>query len=105
MKVLDSSNFHDTIKASSNLVLVDFFADWCGPCKAVAPLLETWDSLYSSLDVVKVDVDASVGLAQEFGISSIPTFKFFKEGECVYTQVGMAQPSVLEGIIRTRLEQ
>ena len=105
MKLLDSSIFADTVKASPHLVLVDFFADWCGPCKAIAPLLEVWDELYPNLDIFKVDIDASFDLAKTFQISSVPTFKFFKKGECVYTQVGLLSASGLEAIIRTHLPQ
>lgn len=103
MEILTSATFKEKIN-SPKLVLIDFYADWCGPCKAIAPLLEEWSDTYAPyLDIFKVNIDTSRDLAQEFKISSIPTFKFFRQGECVYTQVGLQHPSSFEAVIRTHL--
>ncbi len=67
-------------------VLVDFFADWCGPCKMMAPILEDMTETYKSIEkveIAKVDIDEVKTLAMEYGIMSIPTFMFFKDGKPV----------------------
>ena len=101
MKVLTSQNFDNAIEVSPSLVLVDFFAEWCGPCKAIAPLLEELDALYPELEIFKVDIDQSIDLAQRFQITGVPTFKFFKGGQPIYTQVGVLDPSSFKALVRS----
>lgn len=69
-------------------VLVDFFANWCGPCKMLAPVLEQFAKETPDVEVVKVDVDAVGDVAKEYGIFSIPTLILFKEGKATDKQVG-----------------
>ncbi len=88
VKVVNESNFDAEVVKASEVVLVDFYADWCGPCKMVAPILEEIDQENADIKVCKVDVDASTALAQQFGISSIPTLIVFKNGELVVKNVG-----------------
>ncbi|NLC42554.1 MAG: thioredoxin, partial [Erysipelothrix sp.] len=74
---------------SEGVVLVDFYADWCGPCKMVAPVLEEVEADYGDkLSVVKVDVDVEQSLAQRFGVQSIPTLIVFKDGKQVASTLG-----------------
>ena len=84
----------DEVLAANEAVLVDFWATWCGPCKAIAPILEKLDGDDSvATKIVKVDVDNNPGLAQKFGIRSIPTMVLFKNGEAQSQMVG-ANPEV-----------
>jgi len=89
---LTASDFATTVDQQDQPVLVDFYADWCGPCKMVAPLVE---ELANELDgqaiVRKVNIDQERELAAQFGVRSIPTFLVFKNGELADTLVG-AQP-------------
>ena len=81
MKIIDTAEFRETIKAGTTLV--DFFADWCGPCKMLGPVLEDLDKEYPDIDFVKVNVDENMDLAGEYGIMSIPQVYIFRNGEVV----------------------
>lgn len=70
------------------LVLVDFFATWCGPCKMLTPVLEEYSESRSDVKVVKMDVDENSNIAREFGIMSVPTLVLFKNGEVVSKTTG-----------------
>ena len=84
------ANFEADVLVNSNErpVLVDFWADWCGPCKSIAPILEQLAAEYDgALLVVKVDTDAEQALAQQFGIRSLPTMMIFRDGEAVQCRI------------------
>ncbi len=84
------SNFQEEVISSDKLVLVDLYASWCGPCKALAPILEEIDKKYEGkIKVVKVNVDEEESVAARFGIASIPTVIFFKNGRTVGSFVGL----------------
>ena len=83
------AEFQDEVLSSDVPVLVDFWAEWCGPCKMIAPVLEEIASEYGDqLKVCKVDVDANPDLPGKFGIRGIPTLIVFKGGSAVETKVG-----------------
>lgn len=85
------SNFEDLVLNSNKPVLVDFWAEWCGPCRMVGPLVEELANDYNERVVIgKVNVDHNPGVSAKFGIRNIPTVLFFKDGEVVDKQVGAA---------------
>ena len=89
----DSNNFSELI--SSGVVLVDFFATWCGPCKMIAPILDQVSEEVTDVKVIKVDVDEARAVASEYGIMSIPTLMLFKDGSKVAQLMGFQPKNAL----------
>jgi thioredoxin len=101
---LTNSNFQATIDASATPVLVDFWAQWCGPCKQIAPALEELaGELNGQLRICKVDVDDNSELAAQFGVRAIPTLLVFKGGKVVEQVVGMVSKSDLKNRVAKHL--
>jgi len=98
---LTEQNFDEALVATRGLVMVDFWADWCGPCRAIAPVLEELAS-EAGVTLMTVNVDENPGLAARYGIRSIPTIVFFKEGAVVDRVVGAAPKAVLQSIVNAR---
>jgi len=88
---LNAQNFADTVK-NNDVVVVDFWAPWCGPCRMIAPIIEELSEEYKDKGVVvgKVNTDEAPEIAGQFGIRSIPTVIFFKNGEAVDAMIGAA---------------
>lgn len=80
---------------TNDLTLVDFYAEWCGPCKMLGPVLES----LTDIKIIKVDVDLHQQLAIEYGVMSVPTLVFFKEGQMVKKEIGFRSPDELKSII------
>ena len=97
------ASFEEALK-NNPLVLVDFWATWCGPCRMMAPVIEELAADYDGKVVVgKVDVDEEGGLAQQFGIMSIPTIMLFKNGKAVGQAVGARPKAAIAGLIDQNL--
>ena len=93
-KVLGKDNFNDTI--ANGVTLVDFWAEWCGPCRMQLPILEeVSEEIGEKATVGKINVDHELELAQRFGVQSIPTLILFKDGEIVDTMVGVQAKETL----------
>ena len=100
---LTDTNFDRMLAATEGLVMVDFWAEWCGPCRAIAPVLEELaEASEGRVTLVKVNVDENPGLAARYGIRSIPTILFVKEGTVVDRVVGAASKAVLQDILNAR---
>ena len=84
----NAENFQKEVLEQQGLVLVDFYADWCGPCRIVAPIIEELSTQMQEVKFVKVNVDENPQLAQQYGVFSIPTFVIFKDGQKVGEFVG-----------------
>lgn len=99
---LNQENFNSTVTATAQPVLVDFWAEWCGPCKMIAPVLNELAAEQAGRAVVaKVNIDEQPQLAAQFGIRSIPTLIVFKNGQPVRTLVGAQPKSALNAALAT----
>ncbi len=99
--ILTDSNFEEEVKKSNIPVMVDFYADWCGPCKMMAPLVAQLSEEYSGkCKIAKCNVTDYPGLASEYKIMSIPAFLFFKEGKVVDSVVGAVSKNELADRIK-----
>ena len=95
------STFHELIN-QNKLVLIDFSADWCGPCKMMAPILkEVKLQLKDKIKILKIDVDKNPKIAQQFLIKGVPTLMLFKDGKSVWKQSGVQQTNQLVTLVYT----
>jgi thioredoxin 1 len=100
IKNLTTADFNSTISGSPTPVLVDFWAAWCGPCKAIAPILDDLATeLNGKLTIAKVDVDTNSELASQFQVQAIPTLLLFKNGQLATRIVGMVNKASLKAKI------
>ncbi len=97
MKIVENLKEFDEILADHTSVVVDFYADWCGPCKMLAPVFEKVSNETEGVAFIKVNVDANIELAQRYGISTIPTLLAFKNGAIVNQVVGyVPEPNLVK---------
>ncbi|MHC1736130.1 MAG: thioredoxin [Erysipelotrichaceae bacterium] len=92
---LTNQNYKEIVLNSAKPVLIDFYADWCGPCKMISPIMEKISTTHPEVLVVKCDVDANQELAMKFGVRSIPTVVAMNKGVEVNRKVGLANENVL----------
>ena len=96
-KEFTTENFKKEVLESKNPVLVDFWAEWCGPCRMITPIIEElYEDFKDKAVIGKVNVDSESDISSEYGITSIPTLLFFKDGEVVDKHIGSASKSQLE---------
>ncbi|MFV0246807.1 MAG: thioredoxin [Mycoplasmatales bacterium] len=98
LKKTSQEDFKNDI--SNGVVLVDFYADWCGPCQQLAPELERLNELDSSANIIKVNIDEANEVASEYGVMSIPTMILFKNGNQVDQKVGVSKAEELQEWIK-----
>jgi thioredoxin 1 len=102
-KIVNTGSFRGAVEENKGVVVVDFFATWCGPCKMLAPVFESVSEEINDAKFVKVDIDESLELAQKFGISTVPTMMIFKDGKVVDTLVGFMPKDNLKAKVEAHL--
>ena len=96
---INMEQYNNEIVKSEKTVLIDFFADWCGPCKMLAPVIEQVADEHTEIEVVKVNVDEVPELAVMYRVASIPTLIFIKDGKLVKEHVGFASKAEINSMI------
>lgn len=99
VKKIGTEEFENEVMKAEGTVLVDFYADWCGPCKMQAPIVEALSEERTDVKFVKVNVDEAVAIAMNFGISSIPTLMVVKNGEVTYKEAGLTTKPQLAALL------
>ena len=103
-KVITNSNFHEEVENAALPVMIDFYADWCGPCRMMAPIVEKLSDEYEGKMIVgKCNVDEQEELASKFGVMSIPTILILKGGQVVMKSVGGVSQGELEDKIKAAI--
>lgn len=102
MQEITQDNFAESI--ASGVVVVDFYADWCGPCKAIKPILKEISDERPEVPVYLLDIESASEIVQEHGITSIPTVMIFKDGEVVDKMVGVVGKQVILSVVDQSME-
>ena len=102
MKTVNTQEFDQII--TSGITLVDFYADWCGPCKMLSPILEELDNEFSDINFIKVNVDENMDLADRYTIMSIPTVYIFKDGALINQMQGYRDKSGVKAFIENAIK-
>ena len=104
LEEINDNNFEQTVLKSEIPTVVDFWAQWCGPCRKLTPVLEQIQNEFiDSIKVVKIDADKNINTAKEYGISSLPSVLIFKDGEVKEVMVGMMPKSAIVSNIKKLL--
>lgn len=100
---INKNNFKEAVLDSKNLVIVDFWAQWCGPCRKLSPVLEQIQTEFDDVKIVKVNGDDNLEIMQEYGVMGLPTLLFFKDSEVKEIMVGMVPKSSIISNIKKYL--
>jgi len=103
IRTVNNNEFKEALTNSRGLLVVDFYATWCGPCKMLSPVLEELNNEMEDVQFVKIDVDESRGLSEQYRIKSVPTMMIFKRGKLVDTMTGFVPKNKLKQKLQRHL--
>lgn len=93
-------NFESEVKQAKGIIVVDFYADWCGPCQMQGPILEEFSDEVKEVKVCKINIDENPDLASQYSIMTIPTIMVLKDGEITYKEPGVLQKNQLHDLVK-----
>lgn len=99
IKILDENSFNEILNEKDKLIIIDFFAQWCMPCKMLAPILEIVSEKYSEIEFYKVDIDLNEELVTKYEIDSVPTLIFIKNGIVINQEIGVRSEREFDELI------
>lgn len=103
-KVVNTEEFKNQVEGGKGVVVVDFFATWCGPCNMLGPVFEQLgEEMKDDAKFLKLDIDQSLEIAQQFNVSTVPTMMVFKDGEAVDTMIGFMPKDKIESKVKAHL--
>ena len=103
-KIINTSQFRGSVEENQGVVVVDFFATWCGPCKMLAPVFEALgEEMDGKARFLKLDVDQSLEIAQQFSVSTVPTMIIFKDGQAVDKMIGFMPKEQIKAKVESYL--
>lgn len=102
-KIINTSQFRGSVEENQGVVVVDFFATWCGPCKMLAPVFEELSGEMENVNFFKVDVDQALDIAREYAITTVPTMIIFKNGEVADKMIGFLPKEHIKAKIEAQL--
>ncbi|MGL6106803.1 thioredoxin [Romboutsia sp.] len=103
-KIINTSQFRGNVEESKGVVVVDFYATWCGPCKMLAPVFESLgDEMKNEAKFLKIDIDQSLEIAQRFNVSTVPTMIIFKNGRMVESLIGFMPKEKIKAKVKSHL--
>jgi thioredoxin 1 len=104
LKHVNENNFENEVLKNEKPILVDFYAEWCGPCKMVAPILENMGQNETKFDIAKLNIDENNQLAMQYKVMSVPTMILFKNGKPVDGMIGFADELTIKNIVNKHLD-
>lgn len=104
MQNLSAKNFEKTIESHKSII-IDFYADWCGPCKRILPVLEEINDAYDAVNIFKINIDEAQQLTQDLNITSIPSLIFYKEGAEFFRHIGLIEEDECRDILDKMLSE
>lgn len=99
VKQINTDTFNEQVELAKGFVLVDFFAEWCAPCKIIAPIVQAIAEDFNHLKVLKIDSDSAQAITRQFGIRANPTLLLFKDGKVIASKVGALSKTQLHAFI------
>ena len=99
IKMLDKKSFEEMLEVKEKLIIIDFFADWCMPCKMLSPVYEEVSQLYTEVEFCKINIDLSEEIVSKYEIDSVPTLIFIKNGIVINQEIGFRNANELKDLI------
>lgn len=99
IKILDKNSFEEILNVKNKLIIIDFFADWCMPCKMLGPVYEEVSNIYTDIEFCKINIDLNEEIVSKYEIDSVPTLLFIKNGVVINQEIGFRNENELKELV------